>query len=135
MQFNFNCEQILGCNNEGFAILEGSFPKAVKPGHTLYVNEILDSMGYLSSKVKNIYNQKAQCLNTVITSSQKFFLSNHRIFMKARDNSVIGYIKVGTKKLFVRDHLANYYEITPLCVLDFYVHDSQQRGGHGKVNK
>ncbi len=51
MQFNFNCQQVLGCNNEGFSILEGSFPRAIKPGHILYVNEILDKMGHLSSKV------------------------------------------------------------------------------------
>ena len=57
MQFNFNCEQILGCNNEGFAILEGSFAKAIKPGHLLYVNEILDSMGFLSSKVRNFHKK------------------------------------------------------------------------------
>jgi alpha-tubulin N-acetyltransferase 1 len=43
-------------------------------------------------------------------------------------------LKVGVKKLFIRDVHANYYEISPLCVLDFYVHESQQRGGHGKVN-
>ena len=51
MQFNFNCQQVLGCDNEGFSILEGSFSKAIKPGHILYVNEILDTMGHLSSKV------------------------------------------------------------------------------------
>lgn len=58
MQFNFNCEQVLGSNKEGFSILEGSFMKAIKPGHLLYVNEILDTMGQLSSKViiKIFYN-------------------------------------------------------------------------------
>lgn len=29
--------------------------------------------------------------------------------------------------------MANYHEISPLCVLDFYVHESQQRGGYGKT--
>jgi hypothetical protein len=51
MQFNFNCEQALGCNSEGFAILEGSFQNGIKPGYIPFVNEILDSMGYSSSKV------------------------------------------------------------------------------------
>jgi len=72
-------------------------------------------------------------LNTIITTASKFFSSNHRVFIKAHGNSVIGILKVGVKKLFVRDELANYHEISPLCVLDFYVHESQQRGGHGKV--
>jgi hypothetical protein len=51
MQFNFNCEQILGCNEEGFAVLEGSFQAGIKPGYILFVNEILDSMGYASTNV------------------------------------------------------------------------------------
>jgi GNAT superfamily N-acetyltransferase len=72
-------------------------------------------------------------LNTVITSASKFFSSNHRLFIKSQENKVIGILKVGTKKLFVRDERANYYEINPLCVLDFYVHESEQRSGHGKA--
>ncbi len=72
-------------------------------------------------------------MNTTITTAHKFFTSNHRIFIKAKENSIIGFIKVGVKKLFVRDERNNYLEITPLCVLDFYVHESYQRSGHGKV--
>lgn len=51
MQFSFNCEQILGCNNEGFAFLEGSFQGNIRPAYSLLVNEILDTMGTASSKV------------------------------------------------------------------------------------
>lgn len=126
MQFNFNCEQILGCDREGNAVLEGSFQGGIKPGYILFVNEILDSMGFASSK--------AQGLNTIITTASKFFSSNHRIFIKAQGNKVIGFMKVGVKKLYVRDEYANYHEINPLCALDFYVHESEQRNGHGKVN-
>jgi hypothetical protein len=50
MEFNFNCEQVLDCNN-GLAILEGTFQAKIKPGYILYVNQILDMMGYASSKV------------------------------------------------------------------------------------
>ncbi len=125
MQFNFNCEQALA-SREGFAVIEGSFQTAIKPGYIPFVNEILDSMGYNSSC--------AQGLNTIITSSSKFFSSNHRCYLKAEGNTVIGMLKVGVKKLFVRDEHANYHEISPLCVLDFYIHESQQRGGLGKVN-
>lgn len=41
-------------------------------------------------------------------------------------------IKIGFKKLFVRDRVGGIKEISPLSVLDFYVHESVQRGGHGK---
>ncbi len=51
MEFNFNCEQVLGCVN-GLAILEGTFQARIKPGYILYVNQILDLMGFASSKVR-----------------------------------------------------------------------------------
>ena len=46
---------------------------------------------------------------------------------------MIGLIKVGSRKLFIRMDNGQIKEITPLCVLDFYVHESVQRGGQGKV--
>ena len=41
-------------------------------------------------------------------------------------------LKVGSKKLFIRDDVGNIKEIEPLCVLDFYVHKSCQRIGYRK---
>ena len=51
MEFNFNCQQILGCNEKGIASLEGTLQNSIKPGYLLYVNEVLDKMGAASSKV------------------------------------------------------------------------------------
>ena len=124
MQFNFDCTDVLSCDQNGFAILEGSYQKKVMPGYTLFVNEILDKMGTASSK--------AQGLDTIITTAQKFFQSNHRIVIKASQDKVLGMLKVGVKKLFLRDMYYNYHEVFPLCVLDFYVHESLQRQGIGK---
>ena len=124
MEFNFDCVQALGCDQNGFAILEGSYQNRIVPGYILFVKEILNSMGEASSK--------AQHLNTIITSAHKFFISNHRIFIKADQNKVLGFIKVGSKKLFLRDRNFNYHEVNTLCVLDFYVHESTQRRGIGK---
>ena len=42
-------------------------------------------------------------------------------------------IKIGEKKLFHRNALGTIVEINPKCVLDFYVHESCQRSGIGKV--
>lgn len=42
---------------------------------------------------------------------------------------MLGLLKVGVKKLFIRNDAGNIKEINPLCVLDFYVHESVQRGG------
>ena len=124
MEFNFDCVQSLGCDENGFAILEGSYQNRIVPGYILFVKEILNSMGEASSR--------AQSLNTTITSAHKFFISNHRIFIKAEQNKVLGFIKVGAKKLFLRDRSYNYHEVNALCVLDFYVHESTQRRGIGK---
>ena len=124
MEFKFDCEQSLGTDQNGFAILEGSYQNRIVPGYILFVKEILNSMGEASSR--------AQQLNTTITSAHKFFISNHRIFIKAEQNKVLGFIKVGNKKLFLRDRNFNYHEVNTLCVLDFYVHESTQRRGIGK---
>ena len=39
---------------------------------------------------------------------------------------------MGAKKLFVYDEHGVQHEMQPLCVLDFYVHESSQRQGYGK---
>ena len=124
MEFNFDCEKALDCDRNGFSILEGSCPDRIIPGYILFVKEILDTMGELSARAQNLPN--------IITSTSRFFPSNHRLYLKADKNRVIGYVKVGPKKLFVRDRFFNYHERTTLCVLDFYVYDSAQRHGIGK---
>ena len=45
---------------------------------------------------------------------------------------IVGILKVGIKKLFVYDAQGQQHEVDPLCVLDFYVHESKQRQGYGK---
>jgi alpha-tubulin N-acetyltransferase 1 len=52
--------------------------------------------------------------------------------MRTLGNRVLGFLKVGVKKLFIRDEYGTIKEISPLCVLDFYVHESIQRNGIGK---
>jgi alpha-tubulin N-acetyltransferase 1 len=44
--------------------------------------------------------------------------------MRAEGKSVIGLLKVGVKKLFIRNEIGAIKEISPICVLDFYVHES-----------
>ena len=35
--------------------------------------------------------------------------------------------------MFLYDHSGAQKEVSPLCVLDFYVHESRQRRGYGKL--
>ncbi|TPX39211.1 hypothetical protein SeMB42_g06405 [Synchytrium endobioticum] len=46
---------------------------------------------------------------------------------------VVGMIKIGMKHLFLSDTNGCLQKTTPLCVLDFYVHESCQRKGYGKL--
>ena len=46
--------------------------------------------------------------------------------------SVVGFLKVGEKKLFVYDSQGRNHELSPLCILDFYVINGQQRKGYGR---
>lgn len=52
--------------------------------------------------------------------------------MKVAGNTVEGILKVEDRTLFYRDAVGRCREIRPLCVLDFYVHESVQRNGVGK---
>ncbi|XP_029441118.1 alpha-tubulin N-acetyltransferase 1 isoform X2 [Rhinatrema bivittatum] len=92
---------------------------------------IVDEMGKASAK--------AQRLTAPITSASRLQGSNHRLYIlkdcsarNAGKGTVIGFLKVGYKKLFVLDRHEAHNEVEPLCVLDFYVHETLQRHGHGK---
>lgn len=63
----------------------------------------------------------------------KLFNSDNKLYIKAEGNRAIGFLKVGRRNLFIRSDNGSIKEIKPLCVLDFYVHESVQRGGHGKI--
>jgi len=96
------------------------------------VDEILDRMGQASAK--------AQDLKAPITSGSKLRMqSEHSVYLlldRASNNgcgSVVGLLKVGKKNLFLIDGNGGQNEVYPLCVLDFYVHESRQRSGCGKM--
>ncbi|XP_052223191.1 alpha-tubulin N-acetyltransferase 1-like isoform X2 [Dreissena polymorpha] len=92
--------------------------------------EVIDRMGDASSKAQGLY--------TVITTGRKLQLSDHILFIMkdASGNggrgTAVGILKIGRKKLFVYSHHGAVHEMEPLCVLDFYVHESRQRMGCGR---
>ena len=63
----------------------------------------------------------------------RFAGSEQRLYLKVEGSRVEGMLKVGHKNLFYRDGQGRCHEIAPLCVLDFYVHESVQRKGVGKA--
>lgn len=94
------------------------------------VATVLDKMGVVSAK--------AQQLPVAITSAAKLRNSDHIVYILTDSEgnkghgTVVGILKVGCKKLFVYDLSGSQWEMEPLCVLDFYVHESKQRTGCGK---
>jgi alpha-tubulin N-acetyltransferase 1 len=62
----------------------------------------------------------------------RFAGSDQRIYLMVKGFTVQGLLKVGSKDLFYRDQTGRCRELAPLCVLDFYVHESVQRKGLGK---
>lgn len=53
-------------------------------------------------------------------------------YQSSRSTSiVIGMLKVGKKHLYLMNGAQDKFEEEPMCILDFYVHDSVQRKGNG----
>jgi alpha-tubulin N-acetyltransferase 1 len=60
----------------------------------------------------------------VITNYEKIINSDNILYFKHSGDYFEGFLKVGFKNLFYHDKLGVVHEIKPLCVLDFYVHES-----------
>eukprot|EP00283_Hemiselmis_rufescens_P021096 CAMPEP_0173441392 /NCGR_PEP_ID=MMETSP1357-20121228/23935_1 /TAXON_ID=77926 /ORGANISM="Hemiselmis rufescens, Strain PCC563" /LENGTH=263 /DNA_ID=CAMNT_0014406971 /DNA_START=25 /DNA_END=812 /DNA_ORIENTATION=+ len=89
------------------------------------LEKLVDEMGTRSAT--------AQGLGSVITTVKRMMHTDQRLYVARGDRHVHGILKVGRKKLFIRQSgSGKMAEIDPLCVLDFYVHESVQRGGIGK---
>jgi alpha-tubulin N-acetyltransferase 1 len=50
-----------------------------------------------------------------------------------RSGLVVGLLKVGRKSLYIFDKFGDTKHVNAPCVLDFYIHESRQRAGLGKV--
>mmetsp|Transcript_40803 Transcript_40803/g.64241 ORF Transcript_40803/g.64241 Transcript_40803/m.64241 type:complete len:257 (+) Transcript_40803:56-826(+) len=89
-----------------------------------HVRELLDAMGERS--------RRAQGLGKAVTAGWQP-LSSNRIYVLYDQRLALGLLKVGPKRLFVsRGEKEGLVEISPLCVLDFYVVEGHQRGGCGR---
>ena len=80
---------------------------------------------------------QAQDLGQPITSLVKLVHSDHVLHVctekvTARKTVVVGIINTGRKKLFIYNDSPVLHEIEPVCILDFYVHESVQRKVYGK---
>lgn len=95
------------------------------------VTQVVNAMGEASAA--------AQGLKKPITTSDRVRNSNNKLYFMVDSaanggkGAVTGMLKTGNKGLYVFDKEGQYYQVNPKCVLDFYVTETRQRAGYGKM--
>ncbi|KAG2492028.1 hypothetical protein HYH03_009757 [Edaphochlamys debaryana] len=101
---------------------------ALRPDDQELLRQMLDTFGKKSAV--------AQGLGAPVTDIYRLRSTDQRLYLhmyrQTNKTVILGGLKVGTKRLYVRTLTADLLEIEPVCVLDFYVHESMQRQGVGK---
>ncbi|KAI8918282.1 touch receptor neuron protein Mec-17-domain-containing protein [Powellomyces hirtus] len=149
MEFKFDISSVLRKPISVFTA--DSLPR--HPALLERVIEVIDELGVASAK--------AQGLRGPVTTSHKLRANpTHRVYVmksnepgnsppsdpspdypdyhdgprskKRRGSAAIGIVKVGIKSLFLVDEYGRHLQVSPLCVLDFYVHEDFQRQGCGR---
>jgi len=130
MEFDFDVSSVLSGR---ISHLQPQDLAKLAPMRSSCLRQIIDTMGRLSAE--------AQGLPTIITTYSKFTSSPDQhlyVLREATPSSknqacrVLGFLKVGVKDLFFHDQTGNWSEkLQPFCLLDFYVHETQQRKGFG----
>ncbi|XP_068632780.1 alpha-tubulin N-acetyltransferase 1-like [Battus philenor] len=92
---------------------------------------IIDELGEQSAKAQNV--------NKPITTAEKIRNApSHFVYLlkdaklKGGKGDVIGLLKMGRKHLYLFQEEGRVCEVEPICVLDFYICESQRRKGYGK---
>lgn len=88
--------------------------------------------GYTENNI--LFFAQAQCLTGPISSTDKFRDSNHVAIAIVIDGKPVGFAKVGSKDLFFYTKQGRVLERRGVpCLLDFFVSESLQRSGIGKI--
>ncbi|XP_070777665.1 alpha-tubulin N-acetyltransferase 1 [Enoplosus armatus] len=130
MEFPFDINQLF---SEKVSVLDQTLvagrKSAGRPDLQAHIATVIDELGRASAK--------AQQLTAPITSASKLQSQRHQLYLMKdgeRDGGrgvIVGFLKVGYKKLFLLDRQGVHVEAEPLCVLDFYVAENLQRHGYG----
>ncbi|XP_077446183.1 alpha-tubulin N-acetyltransferase 1 isoform X6 [Stigmatopora argus] len=150
MEFPFNVHHLFA---ERVSILDKTLLAGrvfmERPDLQTQVTTVIDELGKASAK--------AQKLTTPVTTTAKLHSQNHELYlMKDGDSqgscvlsltgkqilthlfptdrgcgTIVGFLKVGYKKLFLLDQQGLHKEAEPLCVLDFFISENLQRNGYG----
>ncbi|XP_068780015.1 alpha-tubulin N-acetyltransferase 1 isoform X7 [Struthio camelus] len=138
MEFPFDVAAVLG---ERVTVVDQHLRPAGRrgPAHRGELQQqqlriVIDELGKASAK--------AQGLPAPVTSAARMEANRHVLYILrdaegrgAAKGAVVGFLKVGYKKLFLLDRGGTHNEAEPLCVLDFYVHESLQRHGYERAHR
>ena len=125
MDFSFNIETVLRCDQNGMLIINSSHKKFMKFDYYYYLEMVINSIGSLSSVQRR--------LKSPITNADLFFgKQNETLIIKAKGNTVFGFIRVGYKDIYINTLNDVLENINLLCVFDFFVHFTCQRMGYGR---
>ncbi|CAI2351216.1 unnamed protein product [Caenorhabditis sp. 36 PRJEB53466] len=105
-------------------------PMRIKQLQDPVVYEAIDNLAKLSAHCLQLRTPLTTC-EKLINSDSTFYLS-WKYDEEEKVSKLLGFAKVGRKKLFLYDSQMQTYEGEILCLLDFYVHFSAQRQGVGK---
>jgi alpha-tubulin N-acetyltransferase 1 len=108
----------------GISILTTKIIEAASAEEQDALGVIVDQLGSLSAE--------AQGIQIPMTSIAKLTGDQHLYMMCDDTSQAKGFLKVGTKHLYYYNKKGVVTEIDPVCVLDFYVHQSCQRQGIGR---
>lgn len=125
MEVGADPDSFLCLDSLGIAVEDSSSYASSRRQLHPHIRRVIDGLGELSAK--------AQSLGAVITTGSKFLAqSDNKLYFKAIGRKVVGFLKTGYRNLFYTSPIGRIVEMRPLCVLDFYVHESVQRNGYGK---
>ncbi len=68
-----------------------------------------------------------------ITTLGSLVNNGENLIVCCENNEPIGYLKYSTRHLYFYTKKGKVYECDPICILDFYVLQSKQRNGIGKM--
>ncbi|KAM9824275.1 alpha-tubulin N-acetyltransferase 1 [Neosynchiropus ocellatus] len=130
MEFPFDINQLF---SERVSVIDhnlvGSRKSAGRSDLQSLIVTVVDELGRASAQAQN--------LPAPITSASKLQCQRHQLYLlkdgdaNGGNGVILGYLKIGSKKLFLLDRQGVHVEAEPQCALDFYVAESMQRNGYG----
>lgn len=87
---------------------------------------VINHMGELSAIAQRL-RSPITTISRLLQSFQNLYLLTSNVLGSSTHILAQGILKVGRKNLFIWRNGVQLVEMSPLCVLDFYVHESCQR--------